>query len=73
MLAVVPEHVHQDAPHLSRRLKLPRVEAIGPEGASPTQNSIDAMSESHREALHAARQRDLTFGLDDEVNMISLQ
>ena len=72
VVPLVEEHVREGIPRLPRRAKSDAVIAIGEHAAAPLERAIELLREADAEPLHAAPERFLTLGLDDEVQMVAL-
>jgi hypothetical protein len=49
------------------------VVAVGEDPAAPGEGLVPAAGQADRQALHAARQRGVIVGLDDEVEVVALE
>jgi len=50
----IHEHIHERMAHLARRGKAPRVVAIAPHAAAPSENAVDRPCQPNREPAGAA-------------------
>jgi hypothetical protein len=75
-LCEMPASVHQDVrdrvPHLPRRTQHMEMEAIGEDGAAPSEDPIDGPSQSSADRLHAVGEIERSRRLDDHVHVIDL-
>ena len=73
MLSCVVEHVDERVADLARRGEVAAVVAIAPDfSAKAARCDVEEAIRTNREALHAAGERILRVGLDDEVNVVGL-
>jgi hypothetical protein len=72
MLARVVEDVDERVTHFTRRPQQARVVAIAPDASAPTEDAVDRLRQSNREALDAAREPCDGIRLDDEMQVVAL-
>jgi hypothetical protein len=72
MFPRVAEHVLEGMADLARRAENAVVIAIGEHFAASTEGAVDRARQSHRQALHRAREAARVPGLDDEVHVVAL-
>lgn len=68
----VQEHVSQRVAGLAGRSELASVIAVGEDATSTPRSAIDRAGEPDGQPLHPARERAPVRGLDDEVQVVSL-
>ena len=72
VLAPILKHIHEAVPHLAWTSKGPRVEAVGPDLAAPSEDAVHCLGKPDPEALHTARERAAVLRLHHQVHVISL-
>jgi len=68
----VLQHVDQSVPDFSRSIERAHVIPVSPHAPAPTEDAVDSLGESDREALDAPGERAVVLRLDDEVKVIAL-
>ena len=72
VMAMVVEDVDERAPDLERRAKGPRVVPLREDGAATIEVAVEPARQANRETLQRSRQRALSLGFGNEMNMIRL-
>jgi hypothetical protein len=72
VLAGVEEHVGQRVANLARRTKIAAMIAIRPDATAAAGGTIQGTRGADHETAHAGREGGLVAGLDDEVQVVSL-
>jgi hypothetical protein len=72
VLTEIGKDVRNGVAHAARCGQRAAVPALRKDAAATKEQPIDATSDADREALHAARQRGVVAGLDDEVQVVGL-
>jgi hypothetical protein len=72
VLADIEKHIDQGIAHLTGRLEQTHVVAPIENGPAPSEDPVDRLGESDRDGLHAPTHRAPPRGLDDEVQVVSL-
>lgn len=72
MLSEIEEHVDQPAAYFTWGSKCVGVVTVAPDRALASRASIDGPRASNRQPLHPPRQRALSLGFDDQMQMVGL-
>src|SRR3954447_16776062 len=73
VLLVILEAVNKGISHLTRAREIAAVVAVAPDATpSAPERGVEEAIGAHREALHAASERVVVVGFDDEMQMVVL-